>query len=68
MLESNTAGGRHGGGDDGLTAAFVHTVQAHQIEPISSYLESHFLAFAIERARLENRVINMSEFRQKLEL
>ena len=68
MLESNTAGGRHGGGDDGLTAAFVHTVQAQHIEPISSYLESHFLAFAIERARLENRVINMSEFRQKLEL
>ena len=67
LLASNTAGGRHGGGDDGLTAAFIHAVQNRQVQPISSYLESHFLAFAIELARLENRVINMSEFRQNLE-
>jgi predicted dehydrogenase len=63
----NTAGGRHGGGDEGLTAAFIHAVQSQQIEQISSYLESHFLAFAIEQARLEQRVINMPEFKAKLE-
>jgi predicted dehydrogenase len=66
ILESATAGGRHGGGDSGLTAAFVAAVNEHRLEPISSFLESHFLAFAIERARLENRVMDMSEFRRGL--
>jgi hypothetical protein len=41
--------------------------QYHQIEPISSYLESHILAFAIEQARLEQCVVQMSEFRLELE-
>lgn len=66
LLESNTAGGRHGGGDDGLTAAFIHAVHNQHLEPISSFLESHFLAFAIEQARLEKKLVNMSEFRQNL--
>jgi predicted dehydrogenase len=67
MLESETAGGRHGGGDDGLTAAFVDAVQNNSREPISSYLTSHILAFAIEQARLENRVVNLADFKSKLE-
>ncbi len=67
MLESVTAGGRHGGGDDGLTAAFIEAVQNHQPEPISSYLESHFLAFAIEQSRLEHRVVNLAVFKSQLE-
>lgn len=67
MLESATAGGRHGGGDDGLTAAFIDAVNNREREPISSYLTSHFLAFAIEQARLESRVVNMAEFKSKLE-
>ncbi len=67
ILESANAGGRHGGGDDGLTAAFVQAVNNQECEPISSYLESHFLAFAIEQSRLENRVVNMVEFKSKLE-
>jgi predicted dehydrogenase len=67
MLESATAGGRHGGGDDGLTAAFIQAVNNQEREPISSYLESHILAFAIEQARLENRVIDMADFKSKLE-
>jgi predicted dehydrogenase len=68
MLESATAGGRHGGGDDGLTAAFIDAVNNNLREPISSYLESHILAFAIEQARLENRVINLADFKSQLEL
>ena len=67
ILESATAGGRHGGGDDGLTAAFVQAVQNQQPEPISSYLESHILAFAIEQSRLEHSVVNLAEFKSKLE-
>lgn len=67
VLELEAAGGRHGGGDDGLTAAFIDAVNSQQREPISSYLTSHFLAFAIEQARLENRVVNMAEFKSKLE-
>jgi predicted dehydrogenase len=67
ILEFAAAGGRHGGGDDGLTSAFVDAVTNNQIEAISSYLESHILAFAIEQARLEQRVVNISEFKSKLE-
>lgn len=67
MLESATAGGRHGGGDDGLTAAFIDAVNHQKREPISSYLTSHILAFAIEQSRLEHCVIDMAEFKSKLE-
>ncbi len=67
ILESAMAGGRHGGGDDGLTAAFVQAVNHQEREPISSYLTSHILAFAIEQSRLERSVIDLTEFKSKLE-
>ena len=60
-LDNGTDG--HGGGDAGLSEAFVRAVLEQTREASSSILESHLLAFAIERARLENRVVNMTEFR-----
>jgi predicted dehydrogenase len=56
-------GGGHGGGDDGLVAAFVQAVWDGAPEPVSSYMESHFLAFAIEQARTSGHVVDLETFR-----
>ncbi len=55
----------HGGGDDGLMAAFVRTVRG-EAEPLTNgraSLESHLMAFAAEQARVEGSVIDMAAFR-----
>jgi predicted dehydrogenase len=57
------AGGGHGGGDAGLTRAFVEAINSGTREDPSAYLESHLLAFAIETARLEKRVVQVADFR-----
>ena len=59
------AGGGHGGGDSRLCAAFVDAVWANRIQPLEDYLESQILAFALEEARLENKVLNLPEFRSR---
>jgi predicted dehydrogenase len=56
-------GGGHGGGDDGLVAAFVQAVRDGAKEPVSSDMESHYLAFAIEQSRKNGRVIDLETFR-----
>ena len=53
----------HGGGDAGLSEAFVRAVLEQTQEATNSILESHLLAFAIEQARLENRVVDMTDYR-----
>ena len=60
-------GGGHGGGDDGLVAAFVQSVLDGHREPVSGYMESHFLAFAIEQARLTGQVVDVEAFRSGAE-
>lgn len=60
--------GSHGGGDEGLVAAFVAaTLDDHS--PISTSgaesLESHLMAFAAEEARMTGRVIDMEEYRAR---
>jgi predicted dehydrogenase len=57
------AGGGHGGGDDGLTHAFVDAVKSDARDDPASYFESHWLAFAMETARLEGRIVAMASFR-----
>jgi predicted dehydrogenase len=53
----------HGGGDDGLMAAFVLAVQRGDPGLILSgpddTLESHLMVFAAERARREGRVVDL---------
>jgi len=57
----------HGGGDHRLMAGFVRSLQG-RAEPVAlttarASLESHLMAFAAEEARLEKKVMKMSEYR-----
>jgi len=59
----------HSGGDFGLMKDFVKLVSnyGNRISTSSAdvSLHSHLMAFAAEKARLENRVINIKEFQNK---
>lgn len=62
---SAAIGDGHGGGDTGLMAAFVHSLQsdgAGALTLAAEALESHLMAFAAETARLERRVAGREEF------
>jgi len=56
----------HGGGDFGLMRQYVQTRRrnADALTDARHALESHLMAFAAEEARLENRVVDMEEFRR----
>jgi hypothetical protein len=60
--ENNSLSG-HGGGDYGLIDNFVAAVAENNPQRILSgpqeTLESHLMVFAAERARLENRVVDL---------
>jgi len=59
--------GAHGGGDQGLMAAFVATLRGGGQSPLTdarAALESHLLAFAAEQARVEGTVIDMDAYRR----
>ena len=57
----------HGGGDGGLMAAFVESVQqgddAAALSTARQSLESHLMAFAAEQARLGGKVVSMRSMR-----
>jgi hypothetical protein len=57
----------HGGGDFGLMRQFVQTRRgnADALTDARHALESHLMAFASEEARLENRVVDMQDFKQR---
>ena len=61
----------HGGGDFLLIDAFLEALlNPAKIEPLTNAqetLESHLMAFAAEKSRLEGKTINMMEFREKSE-
>ncbi len=57
----------HGGGDDRLMAAFIHSVKTQTKETLSEAreaLESHLIAFASDISRLEERVVKLEELRK----
>lgn len=58
----------HGGGDLGALRAFHKAVSRGDDSrtTLRESLESHILAFAAERARLEGRVLNMGDYRAAL--
>ncbi|MFX0172936.1 MAG: hypothetical protein ACFE9L_13565 [Candidatus Hodarchaeota archaeon] len=62
----------HGGGDYGITKSFISSLlEKHKTEPLTSAkasLESHIMAFAAEKARLSNQVIQMDDFRRQYEI
>ncbi len=56
----------HGGGDEGLAAAFVHSLSNGSAEALTSArnsLESHLMAFAAEDARTSGEVVEMGSYR-----
>ncbi|MCC7354563.1 MAG: Gfo/Idh/MocA family oxidoreductase [Anaerolineae bacterium] len=64
-----TTGG-HGGGDDGLMSAFLHTMQRGKQDVMTSArasLESHLMAFAAEEARVSGQIVDMDVYRQAVE-
>ena len=61
--------GGHGGGDEGLMRAFVGALRGDRASVLTSARESvtsHLMAFAAERARLHQEVVDMKEFRRSL--
>ena len=61
--------GGHGGGDDGLMRAFVGAIRGDRASVLTSAREavaSHLMAFAAERARVHNEVVDMEAFRKSL--
>ncbi len=62
---------QHGGGDLKIIESFIDSVKNQQAEPLTNArasLESHLMAFAAEKSRLEGVVVNMQEFRKTLHL
>jgi hypothetical protein len=61
-------GGGHGGGDQGLSKAFVEAVASNDQSILGvtpeEILNSHLLVFAAEKARREERVIRFGEFKE----
>ncbi|MHA2363049.1 MAG: Gfo/Idh/MocA family protein [Candidatus Hodarchaeales archaeon] len=60
----------HGGGDLGILRAFVEQIRSPSssttktnFTSAQSSLESHLMAFAADKARLEKRLVSMDEFR-----
>ena len=59
----------HGGGDFGIVRSFLNTLSGNPDDSVTTAresLESHLLAFAAEESRLNKTVINMKDYRQKL--
>jgi len=66
-IRTNASG--HGGGDAGIMEDFAASLKENNAESrssISRSVESHLMAFAIEKARLTGTVVDMEEFRQTL--
>ncbi len=66
IIHPEMATGGHGGGDQRLMAEFLAVLRGEGQRPLTdarASLESHLLAFAAEKARLESIVVNMAEYR-----
>nr|MDO8110740.1 hypothetical protein [Candidatus Sigynarchaeota archaeon] len=60
----------HGGGDESLLLDFANAVknddpEAKSSTAVENCIESHMIAFAAEEARLQNKVVDMIDFRRK---
>ncbi len=62
--------GGHGGGDFGIVRSFINAINGQPDDSITTAresLESHLLAFAAEESRLSRTVIDMDEYRARIE-
>jgi predicted dehydrogenase len=66
LIELQTRKETHGGGDWKLTESFLDSLQSNSktipLTTARASLESHLMAFAAEKSRMERRVIDMKEF------
>jgi predicted dehydrogenase len=66
-LQSEGGPQGHGGGDFGLMKHFIQLVQNGGLEPgltsVATSVQSHLMAFAAEKSRLEKKIVNLQEFR-----
>lgn len=64
-------GGYHGGGDTGLSRAFVASVSKENQKLLGvtpeDVLNSHLLVFAAERSRHEGQVVDFAQFKKDCE-
>ena len=68
VIDRDSSG--HGGGDFGIVRSFLNTVKGKPDDSVTTAresLESHLLAFAAEESRQQKTVVNMAEFRERLE-
>ena len=70
MLDSPAAG--HGGGDHGIMKDFVRIVssggQEQGLTGARASVQSHLIAFAAEKSRLESKVVLMREYMEELKV
>jgi hypothetical protein len=60
----------HGGGDFGIVRSFVNAINGTPDDSVTTAresLESHLLAFAAEESRHTKTLINMGDYRQRVE-
>jgi hypothetical protein len=60
----------HGGGDTGLMRAFLAALRSGRVETLTSArnaMESHLMAFAAEEARVKGTVVQMDDYRRRVE-
>jgi predicted dehydrogenase len=59
----------HGGGDEGVMAAFVEALHdpGTALTTARESLESHLMAFAAEKARVDGGIIQLDDFRRQAE-
>ena len=65
-IRTNTSG--HGGGDAGIMEDFTASLSAGEStrSAISASVESHMMAFAMERSRLTGEAVTLENFRREL--
>ena len=68
-INIRTNGSGHGGGDDGIMEDFagvLTSTDSNSRSSISRSVESHLMAFAIEKSRLTGTVVDMEAFKHAL--
>ena len=68
-INIRTNGSGHGGGDDGIMEDFARVLtsaDSNSRSSISRSVESHLMAFAIEKSRLTGTVVDLDEYRRSL--
>lgn len=68
-IHTDTGEGGHGGGDFGIVKDFIEGVKSKVAESRSSIersIESHIMAYAAEKSRVENKIIIINELKKEL--